>query len=1510
MKIKYAIFTFLMLGMMTTVFAQTQKYQYPDANGPQGISVVSRSATQMVLNFSVEEFSVSPIDIKGEEMMTLQFDNTLLPNDEGKPNLPGVSHYFALPQGAVAHVSILSKREEVISNIEIAPAPRIPLDTEDGPMEYNKDVKVYNKNAFYPAETVAVSEPTVIRGVDASIVGITPFRYNPVTKELVVIRDMEIEVTFEGGTGVFGDLKYRNRFWDPILNDMLLNADMLPEVDYSKRTYGAKDETGCEYVIITPTGADFVAWADSIKNFRNRQGILTQVFTLEEVGGNTTSAIENFINDAYNNWDIPPAAALLLGDYGDDITNSVVSPIWDSYCVSDNIYADVNNNDMPDVVFARITARNAAELELMINKFLNYEKNPPVSPDFYNHPITALGWQTERWFQICSESVGGYFKNVHGKDPVRINAVYGGNPNSDPWSTATNTAQVLSVFGPDGLGYIPASPGELGGWSGGTATMVTNAINDGAFILQHRDHGGENGWGEPDYDNGDIQNLTNTDLTFVFSINCLTGKYNIAGECFAEAFHRHGHGALGIIAASEVSYSFVNDTYVWGMYDNMWPDFLPEFGATPSERGLLPAFGNAAGKYFLQQSQWPYNTNNKEVTYNLFHHHGDAFLTLYSEVPEQLTVAHDDVMVSGAPTIDVAVEDGAFIALTVNNEIIATGISEGGVANITVPMQLPGTFIDIVITKTNYYRYENRIQVIPPDGAYVIKDSYVVKEEGGNGIIDFGENVLFDVTFKNVGNESSNAATATMTTESEYVTFVNNTCNVDAVPANETLLVEDAFEFTVADDIPDNTSITFMLAVNDGGDEDWVSYIAVKAYAPALKTGTMVIDDYDGDMNGRLDPGETANITISMENTGMSNALEAIATLNSADADITINEGTVEIGEIAAQDMATAQFNITVSGDAEIGTLVTFMFDVTAGNYSAQKSYGTKVGLIVEDFETGDFSMYDYSFGGSADWQISTSEVYEGAYAAKSGSVVDQQASELILEYSVAADDSIHFMYKVSSEATYDFLTFYIDGGVVGSWSGEQGWDKASYPVSEGDHVFKWAYEKDYSVSNGSDCGWIDYILLPAELKMTAYAGADMEVCEGMDCPLSGNAALYDDLLWTTAGDGTFDDATALSTMYYPGANDIEAGSVAITLTVSNGSKEEMSDEMVITINKAVEVNRLVMEDPFVCAGAEYQFMELEALNYATLEWTTSGDGTFDDATLMNPVYTPGAADIEAGAAEVALNVTALGGCENAAEMLNLTIHAQPTAMLSGDAVICASDSAMLTIELTGMAPWTVINGAEETMVIEETPWTGYVFPEETMEYTLMSVTDYHGCTNDAEGVAIVTVNALPVVSLGDDFEMCHNHEITLDAGAGADAYLWSTGETTQTIVVDSTGVGFQGSKEISVEVTSADGCKADDTVLVSIKDCTGIDEAGDMECSVYPNPGNGLFKLEVNTGASETITLRLMDAVGKMILEERNIAVDGTFSRTFDLQQLNAGIYYLSVEGDNGRLVKKVMID
>ena len=83
------------------------------------------------------------------------------------------------------------------------------------------------------------------------------------------------------------------------------------------------------------------------------------------------------MTNAYNTWTIPPAAVLLLGDYGTSAANSITSPMWDSYCVSDNLYADVNNNMMPDIIFSRITANNAAQLQVMVSKGLKYERNRP-----------------------------------------------------------------------------------------------------------------------------------------------------------------------------------------------------------------------------------------------------------------------------------------------------------------------------------------------------------------------------------------------------------------------------------------------------------------------------------------------------------------------------------------------------------------------------------------------------------------------------------------------------------------------------------------------------------------------------------------------------------------------------------------------------------------------------------------------------------------------------------------------------------------------------------------------------------------------------------------------------------------------------------------------------------------------------------------------------------------------------------------------------------------------------
>jgi len=709
--------------VFVAVGIHAQNFVYTGNWGKQGFNLVESKTDAVQVVFSVNNFELQTVIVEGQTMKNINLPGTFLFNEEGMPNLPNKGQYIALPQGAKPVLKILSDRREILHNIEIAPSPRIPTDNQpDFPLVRNQ--VIYSKDAWYPETPVQISELQQIRGVDAVVLGITPFQYNPVTKDLIIYTDLKVEISFEGGNGQFGDVAYRSYWWDPILQDNFLNHASLPVVDYNQRlqTYPQKSrESECEYIILTPTGSSFLAWADSIKKFRNQQGIMTKVFTIDEIGGNTVAAIESFIDNAYNTWTIKPVACLILGDYGSDATKNITSYLYNDHpdgynpYPSDNKFANVTGDEMPEIVFSRITANDATQLQTMVTKFLDYERNPPIDPLFYDKPITALGWQTERWFQLCSEIVGGFFKNAMGKHPRRINAIYQGTPGS-VWSTASNTNTIVNYFGPSGLLYIPQMPSELGGWTGGNATKINNAVDSGAFMLMHRDHGLYTGWGEPAYSNSNINALNNTALTYVFSINCQTGGYHKSQEVLGEKFHRHtknGHnaGALGVVCPSEVSYSFVNDVFVWGMMDNMFPDFMPAQGTTPASRGALPAFGHAAGKYFLKQSSWV-GSGVKTVTYRLFHMFGDAFQVMYYQVPQQLTIVHESTIDYGSTTFSVQANDSALIALTVSDTIIATSLGTGATpVLIPIPDLAIGTEVLVTVTKQNYFRYKSLVSV-------------------------------------------------------------------------------------------------------------------------------------------------------------------------------------------------------------------------------------------------------------------------------------------------------------------------------------------------------------------------------------------------------------------------------------------------------------------------------------------------------------------------------------------------------------------------------------------------------------------------------------------------------------------------------------------------------------------------------------------------------------------------------------------------------------------------------
>lgn len=1085
----YSKLTFTILLIFLIFFSQAQSFIFPENQGKDAFKITSSNQEKIELSFALDQFQLDPITVDGEAMSRLTYGLNLVPGKEGAPDLPFIAKNFLIPNGANVNVVLVTSEQEIYENVNISPSAKIPFDTEpDFPLVRGVE---YSKNQVYPNNPIEI-RTTEVRGMNIAEVGISPFLYNPISKQLVVYKNMEFEIQISNSGNGYGESRFRSPFWDQILMDLVENTQDIPNVDYNKRHLNSKD-IGCEYLIVVPNNPDFIVWADTIKKFRNEQGIATKIVTIDEIGGNDVNTLENFFNDVYNTWNPVPSAVLLMADYGED-ENTITSirfthPYEGSY-ITDNYYADVTNNNLPDFVFARMFGRSYEEFELMVHKFMNYEQNPPTLESFYNEPITALGWQTERWFQICSETVGGYMKNTLGKNPNRINAIYDGDPDVDPWSTANNTGSVMNYFGPNGLNYLPSTPSELGEWTGGTPQDIINALNAGSFILQHRDHGYYSGWGEPAFNTSHINSLTNVNLlTHVFSINCQTGQFDEGTTCFAEKFMRHENGgAVSITAPTQVSYSFVNDALVWGLYDNMWPDFMPDYGNDMiPERDFRPAFGLASGKYFLSSTNWA-GASMKIITFRLFHHHGDAFGSIYTEVPINNEVAFEQGITTSTSTLQVTAAPGSLIGLTVDGELIASGFcSEAGIAELSFAEQTASTKIKIVITKQNYFRVEGEILVVPSEGAYVIETNHSINDNAsnGNGIIEYNEDISLSFTIKNVGVDLAENVVISIESEDPYIQIVDGSEVIGNMDSGQEIELNDAFSFHVPVNIPDNHIIEFQFSATNGID-NWVSNFTYKAFAPVLNYSLISFEEISGNGNGYLDPGETALASFEVINTGHVSFPSGVSSLVPNSSYIEINSENQNFDQIEAGGTFVSQFEITTSASTPSASIASIINHIQAEPFDVNTEMFFNIGLVVEDWEMENFSKFNWQFGGDNDWIIADDYVEEGDFSAKADDVNDGENAILSLNYDVVADHEISFYMQISSEENHDFLFFYIDDVLQESWSGLVLFEQFSFPVTAGEHEFKWEFAKDSEGHSGLDAAWLDFIILPPGQTITS----------------------------------------------------------------------------------------------------------------------------------------------------------------------------------------------------------------------------------------------------------------------------------------------------------------------------------------------------------------------------------------------------------------------------------------
>lgn len=134
-------------------------------------------------------------------------------------------------------------------------------------------------------------------------------------------------------------------------------------------------------------------------------------------------------------------------------------------------------------------------------------------------------------------------------------------------------------------------------------------------------------------------------------------------------------------------------------------------------------------------------------------------------------------------------------------------------------------------------------------------------------------------------------------------------------------------------------------------------------------------------------------------------------------------------------------------------------------------------------------------FSGSAPWTMDSRILRCGTESAVSGLIRDNEFStlETVIEYKYPI--TLKFYWKVSSEAHYDFLRFYVDGVEKCKISGVVEWRQYSLPIPPGRHMLKWSYSKDSSGSGGADRGWLDKVDI-SEARSSAHP-----ISEALDSP-------------------------------------------------------------------------------------------------------------------------------------------------------------------------------------------------------------------------------------------------------------------------------------------------------------------------------------------------------------------------------------------------------------------------
>ncbi|MCB9235166.1 MAG: gliding motility-associated C-terminal domain-containing protein [Bacteroidia bacterium] len=331
-------------------------------------------------------------------------------------------------------------------------------------------------------------------------------------------------------------------------------------------------------------------------------------------------------------------------------------------------------------------------------------------------------------------------------------------------------------------------------------------------------------------------------------------------------------------------------------------------------------------------------------------------------------------------------------------------------------------------------------------------------------------------------------------------------------------------------------------------------------------------------------------------------------------------------------------------------------------------------------------------------------------------------------------------------------------GGVTYIWSPATGLSSTSVQMPIANPVVT----TQYNIQVIDQCGISRYdsLVVTVNTPPVITLGNDTTICSGSSLTLDPGAG-FASYLWQNNAVTQTLSASA-------------AGAYSVTVTDNNGCTGTAG--MNLSLNALPVVN--LGNDTNICAGAS---LTVDAgAGYASYLWQNNTT----QQTLTSST-----------AGQLSVTVTDNNGCQGS-DQLNLGINALPVVNLGNDTAICTGAN----ITFNGGPGFAAYQWQDNS--------NGQFYLTSTAGQYHVTVTDNNGCSG-ADTINL-SLNALPVVNLGNDTAICTGASLTVDAGPGYAAYLWQDNSAGQTFTGSTAG-------QISVTVTDNNGCQGSDQLNLTL---------------------------------------------------------------------------------------------